>query len=125
MLSESSYLTAIYTYCGAAVMILLCLSWWLGRRWRSAWVALLVLLAAALLLTPAYPREGATTFAPAFIVAGFQLATEGVDAAQHALRPLALMCALAVVLALLLRLTVFRFGSRQPPRQQPRRRPTE
>ena len=58
MLTEGSYFTAIYIYSGAAVMIMLCLAWWLGRRWRSAWVVLVVLLAGALLLTPAYPKEG-------------------------------------------------------------------
>ena len=31
MLSEESYLTAIYVYLGAAGLILLCLVWWLGR----------------------------------------------------------------------------------------------
>ena len=38
MLSESSYLTAIYVYCGAAIMLLLCLAWWFGRRWPNAWL---------------------------------------------------------------------------------------
>ena len=108
MLSESSYLTAMYTYIGAALLILLCLGWWLGRRWRPAWVALTVLLAAALLLTPAYPDEGVTTLAPALVVAAFQLFTEGPEGAEHALRPLAYMCGLAVVAAGLLRLTLFR-----------------
>ena len=108
MLSESSYLTAIYVYCGAAVMVVLCLAWWLGRRWPNGWVALLVLLAAALLLTPAYPQPGAETMAPATVVAGFQLATEGLESARHAIKPLGYSCGLAVILALLLRLTVLR-----------------
>lgn len=108
MLSESSYLTAIYVYCGAAIMVVLYLAWWLGRRWPNGWVALLVLLSAALLLTPAYPNLGDKTMAPATVVAGFQLATEGVDAARHALKPLGYSCGLALVLALLLRLTVLR-----------------
>ena len=77
MLSESSYLTAIYCYVGAAVVMLLYLAWWLGRHWRPGWVALVVLLAAALLLTPAYPRPDVDTMAPALIVAGFQMLTEG------------------------------------------------
>ncbi len=108
MLTEGSYFTAIYIYSGAAVMIMLCLAWWLGRRWRSAWVVLVVLLAGALLLTPAYPKEGISTLAPALIVAGFQLATEGLEAAQHALKPLAYACGLALVLALIMRFTFFR-----------------
>ncbi|MEJ2531545.1 MAG: hypothetical protein P8Y92_07080 [Halioglobus sp.] len=108
MLSESSYLTALYTYIGAACAILLCLGWWLSRSWRAGWVTLIVLLAAALLLTPAYPREDAGTLAPALIVAAFALLTEGPEAAEHALKPLALMSGLALVLTLLLSLTVFR-----------------
>ncbi|TDG13748.1 hypothetical protein E2F43_09535 [Seongchinamella unica] len=108
MLSESSYLTAIYVYCGSAIMVVLCLAWWLGRRWPNGWVALLVLLAAALLLTPAYPSPEAETMAPAAVVAAFQLATEGPDSARHAIKPLAYSCGLAVVLAALLRLTVLR-----------------
>ena len=108
MLSESSYLTALYVYCGAGILVVLCLAWWMGRRWRNAWVAMLVLLSAALLLTPAYPREGVDTMAPALIVAGFQLATEGVESAQHALRPLGYTCGLAIGLAVLLRLTLMR-----------------
>jgi hypothetical protein len=108
VLTESSYLTAVYTYVGAAALLLLCLAWWLRRRWRAGWIALIVLLGGALLLTPAYPREGVQTLAPALVVAGFRFFTEGFQAAEHALRPLAATSAAAVVLALLLRLTVFR-----------------
>lgn len=108
MLSESSYLTALYVYLSAGLVIMAYLAWWLSRYWSPAVVALLVLLAGALLLTPAYPKEGVTTFAPALIVAGFQWMTEGVEGAQHALKPLAFVSAVALVLALLLRLTVFR-----------------
>lgn len=108
MLSESSYLTALYTYIGAACAILLCLGWWLSRSWRAGWVTLVVLLGAALLLTPAYPREDVSTFAPALIVAAFALLTEGPEAAEHALKPLALMSGVAIAATLLLSLTVFR-----------------
>ncbi len=117
MLTESAYLTALCVYVGAAVLALLCLAWWL-RRWPSGLVALLVLLGAALLLTPAYPREGVTTVAPALIVAGFQMFTEGVESAQHALRPLATMSAVAVVLALLLSFTVFRRRAKAEAREE-------
>ena len=108
MLHESSYLTAMYVYVGAAVLILLYLAWWLSRHWRPAWVSLVVLLAAALLLTPAYPKEGVHTMAPALIVAAFQIFTGGTETAQHALRPLLFFSGVAVGLALLLRLAVFR-----------------
>lgn len=108
MLSQESYLTAIYAYTGAAGLMLLLLAWWLGRSWRPAWASFAVLLAAALLLTPAYPKAGVDTMAPALIVAGFQLFTEGYEAAQHALKPLAVACGIALVLSILLRVTLFR-----------------
>ena len=91
MLDESSYMTAIYVYIGAACMALLCLLWWLRRSWRPSWLALFLLVSAALLLTPAYPQPGVPTMAPAIVVAAFQMLTEGVEAAQHALKPLGAM----------------------------------
>ena len=108
MLSESSYMTAMYVYCGSAFMLLLCLAWWFGRRWPNGWVVLMVFLSAALLLTPAYPRAGAETMAPALIVAGFQIATEGVETARHALKPLSYACGLAIVLAIVFKLLFLR-----------------
>ena len=112
MLSESSYMTALYVYISAAIATMLYLAWWLSRHWRPATVALCVLLAGALLLTPAYPREGVETLAPALIVAAFQLMTEGLDGAMHALRPLAFISSAAIVLALLLRFSLFRNSSK-------------
>ena len=46
--------------------------------------------------------------APALIVATFELLLNGPEAAQHALKPLSVACGLALVLAVLLRLTVMR-----------------
>jgi hypothetical protein len=114
VLSESSYISALYVYIGAALATMLYLGWWLSRHWRGGTVVLWVLLAGALLLTPAYPKDGVETLAPALIVAAFQLMTEGLDGAMHALRPLAVMCAVAVTLALLLRLSVFRNSGNEP-----------
>jgi hypothetical protein len=108
VLDENSYLMAIYVYVGSAVVMLIYLGWWLARHWRPAWVALVVLLMAALLLTPAFPKPGVTTMAPALIVAAFQFATDGPEAAEHALRPLIFLSGVAVVLALLLKMTFFR-----------------
>mgnify|MGYP001815827258 FL=1 len=119
MLSESSYLTALYTYIGAACAILLCLGWWLSRSWRAGWVTLVVLLGAALLLTPAYPREDVSTLAPALVVAAFALLTEGPEAAEHALKPLALMSGVAIAVTLLLSLTVFRRRRASPAEKPP------
>ena len=108
MLSESSYLTALYCYVGAGCAALAYLGWWLSRHWSAGWVALVVLLSAAVLLTPAHPNAEVTTFAPALVVAVFEGLTYGAEAAQHAFRPLAFMVALALVLAIALRLLVFR-----------------
>lgn len=108
MLSESSYLTAIYWYTGASCIVLIYMAWWLKRHWSSGAVALVVLLLAALMLTPAYPNPDVTTFAPALIVIVFETLINGPEAAQHALKPLGIMLGAAVALALLLRLLVFR-----------------
>lgn len=108
MLDENSYLTAIYVYVGAAMVMLIYLAWWLSRHWRPGWVSLVVLLMAALLLTPAYPKAGVTTMAPALVVAAFLIATEGVEAAKHAIRPLVFMSGMGVVITLLLSMTIFR-----------------
>ena len=114
MLNNSAYLTAIYIYVGSATVFLVYTAWWLGRHWRAGWVTLVVLLLAALLLTPAYPKAGVQTMAPALIVAGFQFMTAGIDGARHALRPLVFMSGAAIVVSVLLGLTVFR--RKKPPR---------
>lgn len=108
MLSESSYLTAIYWYTGASCVVLLYMIWWLKRHWSSGAVALTVLLLAALMLTPAYPNSEVTTFAPALIVVIFETLINGPEAAAHALKPLGIMLGIALGLAILLRLSVFR-----------------
>ena len=112
MLTDASYQSAIYAYVGAAIVALLLLVFWLRRSWGRGWLLFLFLGGSALLLTPAYPQEGVDTLAPALIVAGFQIFTEGVDSAVHALRPLGAMLGVALVLTLLLRFTLFR-GSRK------------
>ncbi len=66
------------------------------------------LVLAALLLTPAYPGPGVTTLAPALVVAGFQLMTEGLEAARHAVRPLLFVLAIGFFISLLLQILVFR-----------------
>ncbi len=120
MLDDNSYLLAIYVYVGAASVMLLYLAWWLSRHWRAGWVSLVVLLAAALLLTPAYPKAGVSTMAPALIVAMFQIATQDIEAAKHALRPLVFMSGMAMVITLLLNMTVFRWSRARKARVQSR-----
>jgi hypothetical protein len=120
VLDENSYITALYVYIGSALVMLLYLAWWLSRHWRAGWVAVVVLVMAALLLTPAYPKSGVTTMAPALIVAVFQFATDGAEAAKHALRPLIFMSGVGVVIALLLSMTIFRRWrvSKTPPKNR-------
>jgi len=108
VLSESSYLTAIYTYLGAAGTLLIYLAWILHHHWRAAWVTLTVLICAALLFTPAYPDPQVTTMAPALVVAIFEGLINGPEAAQHAIKPLVYMTGLALVISILLRFTLFR-----------------
>ena len=108
MLTESTYLLGLYLYLGAAGTLVLYTAWWSWRSWRPFWAALVVLIMAALLLTPAYPGPGVATLAPALIVAGFQLMTEGPEAAQHAIKPLVFLLAVGLTIALLLQALVFR-----------------
>lgn len=110
MLSESSYLTAIYVYMGSAGVLILYVGWWLSRHLRAAWVTLAVLLLAALLLTPAYPKEGVQTMAPALVVAAFQYLTVGPEGAAHAMRPLIFVSGVGVLITLLLQVVIFRRG---------------
>ncbi|SRR6056297_2612770 len=99
MLTESGYLVAMTVYLMAGLFICLAGARWLSKRpgWRLGWF----LTGAALLLTPAFPSPGMDTMAPASIVAGFQLATAGIEPAMHALRPLAVTLATAWLLTLL------------------------
>lgn len=108
MAGEGGYLAAILIYVGSALIALLAMAWWLRHSWRPVWIWLLVLVGAALLLTPAYPHEGIATLAPALVVAAFQLLTAGPDAAQHAFRPLAVALGLAVLITLFLRFVLLR-----------------
>ena len=108
MLSESSYHMAMAVYLGCGGLAVLLLAWWLIRRWPGFLSAFAVLLCAALALTPAYPSESVETLAPALVVAAFQIFTEGVASAQHAIRPLIATSVAALVLAILLRFTLLR-----------------
>ncbi|MFN2287679.1 MAG: hypothetical protein ABR578_05040 [Chromatocurvus sp.] len=98
MLTESSYFVAMTVYLVMGLMLCVFGARWVARSpgWRLAWF----LTAAALLLTPAFPAPGIDTLAPAAIVAGFQLATAGVEPAMHALRPLGIALVIAWLLAL-------------------------
>ena len=114
MTEQPDYLVATLVYLGTALLALVAMFWWLRRIWSPAWRWLLLLAGGALLITPAYPYEGVDTFAPALIVAAFQLLTAGPDAAAHAVRPLFAALGLALVMTLLLRITVLRRARHAP-----------
>lgn len=110
MLTETGYLVAMAVYLIAGLFTCLVGARWVAKRpgWRLGWF----LTGAALLLTPAFPAPGMDTLAPASIVAGFQLATAGVEPAMHALRPLALTLAVAWLLTLVTAVVLWQRGRR-------------
>lgn len=101
MLTQSAYVTGLVTYVLAALFAL-----WLMHRWLLAslpvfWRLLVILPLAALALTPAYTQPGGDTMAPALVVGAFQWITAGPEGAAHALRPLAMLSAIAAVVAVM------------------------
>jgi hypothetical protein len=111
VLTESSYLMAIYCYIGAAAVMLLYLLWWLPKHFSAAWTCLLLLLAAVALLTPTYATQSGDTLAPAIIVAGFTFMNDGKEAAMPILLMLGKLCGAAFAATAVLWLLFFRrFG---------------
>lgn len=102
MLTDSGYITALGVYLISAVLALLLMNLWLLRGRGMALRVLISLPLAALLLTPAYIEPGAETFAPALIVAAFQWLAQGPEAADHAVRPLALFTGVSAAIAVCL-----------------------
>jgi hypothetical protein len=102
VLTDSGYFTALGVYLISAVLVLLLMNLWLLRGRGIALRVLISLPLAALLLTPAYIEPGAETFAPALIVTAFQWLAQGPEAADHAVRPLALFTGVSVAIAVCL-----------------------
>jgi hypothetical protein len=98
MLTDSGYQLALLAYAVAALVALPLAARWLLPRAGIGLRLVIVLPLAALLLTPAYIQPGADTLAPALVVALFQFMGEGAAGAQHALRPLGLLSAAALLL---------------------------
>lgn len=96
MMTETDYQLGVAAYIIAALATVLALT--VGRR--DAPSRLWPLPLTALLLTPALLAPGAETVAPALIVSAFQLGTGGPEAAMHALRPLALVTGVSLLLSL-------------------------
>ena len=97
MLTETGYTGALIIYVLATLAALILFNVWFLRRAHWGLRCLLSLPLAALLLTPAYIRPDAITLAPALIVALFQGFSQGPEAAEHAVRPLLLFTAAALV----------------------------
>ena len=101
MLTAESYQMAWLAYVGATLGALLILFFW-TRNWIPQGLRLvLVLVLAALALSPAHPAADVQTWAPAIVVAGFELLTNGVEAALRPLRSVLAAEAIAGALCLL------------------------
>lgn len=98
MLTETGYTLGLGTYLGAGTLLALGSSRWLLPRSASIIGGTLLGVLLALLLTPALPRPGMDSFAPALVVALFQWFTAGPEAAAHALRPLGVAVAVGAAL---------------------------
>jgi hypothetical protein len=102
LLTTDSYMIAWIIYALATVGALLLLNLWLRSRLEGVVRFTLLLIVAAIALTPTHPEAGTTTWAPAILVAGFDLLTLGLESAMRPLRPILIMVALAVVIGLVL-----------------------
>lgn len=104
MLTNDSYMIAWLIYALAAVGALLLLNLWLRNSLGGVGRFNLLLVLAAMVLTPAYPDTVVETWAPAIFVTGFDLLTHGPESAMRALRPILVMVALSLVICLVLTL---------------------
>lgn len=100
MLTAESYVMAWAVYLAATLAGLLFFYIWISPAMSRAGGLTLVLLLAVLALTPARPDADLGTWAPAVIVAAFDLLTDGVEAAMRSLRPMLIMSALTLALCL-------------------------
>jgi hypothetical protein len=105
LLTTDSYMVAWIIYALATVCALLQFNLWLRSSLGAVPRFTLLLMLAAMALTPAHPEAGVTNWAPAIFVAGFDLLTLGPESAMRALRPILMMVALVLVVGLLLTLT--------------------
>ncbi len=101
MLNAESYELAWMAYAGATLGALLVLYFGFGGFLSRGPRLCLVLVLGALALTPAHPAPDVQTWAPAIVVAGFELLTDGVDAAMRPLRSVIAAEAIVVALCLL------------------------
>ncbi len=102
MLTDESYQMAWMVYIGAGIAALVYFYFLLGPRLSAALRLGIVLILAALVLTPAHPAEDIATWAPAIFVSGFELLTNGPEAAARPFRSLLAAQGIAVALCLLI-----------------------
>lgn len=104
MLTEESYQLAWGIYLAAALGFLLLLRHWMQAYLSAGWLVTLLLLLTALLLTPAPAASESESYAPAWLVAVFDLLTHGSQALMRAAEPLLLMLLLAIALGLVFKI---------------------
>ena len=105
MLTTDSYMFAWAVYALATVAALLLFNLWLRSSLGGLARFTLLLVVAAMALTPAHPDASVTTWAPAIFVAGFDLLTLGPESALRPLRPILIMMAVALLAGLVVTVT--------------------
>lgn len=100
MLTTESYETAWLAYIVATAAALVILYLWVGPRMSRGARLCWVLVLGALALTPAHPSPEIKTWAPALFVTGFELLTNGTEAAARPLRSLIISLGFVFALSL-------------------------
>lgn len=101
MLTAQSYLLAWAVYLAAALGLLWLVRHWLAARVGAGLQVTLLLVLAALVLTPSLAHPDLQSYAPAAVVAIFDLLTQGSDSVLRSLEPMLLMLLLALGLGVL------------------------
>ncbi|MCZ6829642.1 MAG: hypothetical protein O7F73_08655 [Gammaproteobacteria bacterium] len=101
MLTTESYQMAWGVYLAAALGLLWLVRQWLRPRSGAALQVTLLLMLAALVLTPSLADPELEHYGPAVVVAVFDLLTHGPESIMRSVEPLLLMQLLAVALGLL------------------------
>ena len=114
MLTEESYQLAWGIYLAAALGILLLLRHWMQAHISAGWLVTLLLLLAALMLTPAPAASDSESYAPAWLVATFDLLTHGSQSLMRAAEPLLAMLLLAIALGLVFKVLSSLFFRKKP-----------
>jgi hypothetical protein len=115
VLTAETYQLAWLVYTVATLVTVLMLRrWWQGRVGPGTALALFLVLA-SVLLTPAHPDGETPSYAPALVVAGFDLLTHGPEAALRPLRPIGFTVAVSLVLGAVVALVAALLRRRRGP----------